>query len=927
MTAFFIILGGVLGGFGFDGEGILLGAVIGYLVSRSIYSDRAVKELRSDIAALRKKATPITSPLDAQPSASQPAPAEIWPETSIPDTEPDKETEWVNAAESIPATAAEQNPQDSIIKIKLEPVHDDPWMSSTITSVTPAAEPPWLAAIKRYFTGGNTVARAGIIILFIGMAFLAKYAAEKGVFPIEVRMAGIALSGLVLIILGWRLKAKPQGYGVALLGGGIGVIYLTIFASLRLYHLMPAAFAFALLLVVCGLSAALSVLMNSRALAILGFSGGFLAPALTSTGGGSHVLLFSYYALLNTGVLAIAWYRAWRPLNIVGFVFTFIIGSLWGFKNYHSGLFASTEPFLILFFIFYTAIAVLYAMRRPGNLRGYVDGTLVFGTPIIVFSLQYAVVRHIEYGFAYSAMALCSFYVLLAYGLFKYVAKYNTNDQLRLLCESFLAIGITFGTVAVPLALDDAWTAAAWALEGGALVYVGIRQRRDLAYFSGILLQFAAAWFVLASLQNIPHHEHWPVINGAYLNGVLVAIAALFTSYLSFRYHHHVKRYFREIDVIMLGWGVCWWIGIGLYEIHHHTIRPGSFGWFLVLGIVTSLSAHVIGLKLSWPRMKVLDQALALFMVLTLLGSILTLQHPLVIELVPAWVIAFVVFYVLLKRNDREELDRLQLIMHGIGIWVVTALLTWESHWRVEQWLPKPSAWSYTIWIVAPSVMVTLIHRAKTWLHWPFGIHRTAYAGDVSAPLMLWSVLAIVGACLTEAGHATPLPYLPILNPLDVACIMGLILLAGWWHELKLLEHAISEHIGTANFLGWLAGLAFLLINSALIKTIHHWYHVPLTLGDMIASDLAQTSLTVLWTILAMGTMFVANRRQWRPVWLVGGALLGVVVAKLFLVDLDNSGTVERIVSFISVGALMLVIGYFTPFPPKAEMKNEKVDA
>ena len=50
---------------------------------------------------------------------------------------------------------------------------------------------------------------------------------------------------------------------------------------------------------------------------------------------------------------------------------------------------------------------------------------------------------------------------------------------------------------------------------------------------------------------------------------------------------------------------------------------------------------------------------------------------------------------------------------------------------------------------------------------------------------------------------------------------------------------------------------------------------------------------------------------------MVGAALLGLTLLKLLLVDLSNSGGAERIVSFIAVGALMLIVGYFAPIPPK----------
>jgi uncharacterized membrane protein len=62
-----------------------------------------------------------------------------------------------------------------------------------------------------------------------------------------------------------------------------------------------------------------------------------------------------------------------------------------------------------------------------------------------------------------------------------------------------------------------------------------------------------------------------------------------------------------------------------------------------------------------------------------------------------------------------------------------------------------------------------------------------------------------------------------------------------------------------------------------------------------------------------------AHRRRLRPLWIVGAALMGAVVAKLFLVDLSNVGGIERIVSFIVVGLLMLAVGYFSPLPPRRD--------
>ena len=246
---------------------------------------------------------------------------------------------------------------------------------------------------KNWLFGGNTLVRSGIVLLFIGVSFLIKYVAENSNMPIELRLAGIAILGVGLLVVGWRLRGKRKEYSWALQGGGIGVLYLTIFAAMKLYHLIPPSAAFALLILIAFLSAGIAVLQSALPLAILGFAGGFLAPIFTATGSGSHVGLFSYYLVLNLAIAFIAYHKSWRSLNVLGFAFTFIIGTIWGAQSYSPEHFATTEPFLIIHFLLFTLIAVLYARKQATKASDYVDATLVFGTPLVGFSLQYALLR------------------------------------------------------------------------------------------------------------------------------------------------------------------------------------------------------------------------------------------------------------------------------------------------------------------------------------------------------------------------------------------------------------------------------------------------------------------------------------------------------------------------------------------------------
>lgn len=350
------------------------------------------------------------------------------------------------------------------------------------------AESPVLRVVREYFTGGNTLVRVGVLILFFGVAFLLRYIAEHSHVPVQFRLSGVACGGVALLVLGWRLRARRAGYALALQGGGIGILYLTTFAALRLYSIVSAPTVFAILVSLAVISASLAVLQDSQAFALLAITGGFLAPVLASTGEGSHVVLFGYYAVLNVSILAIAWYKAWQPLNLAGFAFTFVISAAWGALHYESELFASTEPFLALFLVFYVAIAILFSVRQPPNLRGYVDGTLVFGTPMAAFGYQSGMLHGKPVALAVSAVVVGTAYLVLAWVLHR-----RRRGSQRLLSEAFIALGVVFFTVATPLALDGTETGVTWALEGAGLVWIGVRQQRVVPRVFGALLQIFAA--------------------------------------------------------------------------------------------------------------------------------------------------------------------------------------------------------------------------------------------------------------------------------------------------------------------------------------------------------------------------------------------------------------------------------------------------
>lgn len=623
-----LLVGGLLGMWVGGIGGFIAGGFVGGLVGWGVgmgRSDRLTR-LEAKVARIEQQLQAL-SPHGATPeTAPSPVP-------EIPGPEPAMHAE----AEPAPALLIQAGAAP-------EPV---PRESHPATEAKLASGP----SLWERLIGGNVVAKVGVIILFFGVAFLLRYAYERIHVPIELRLMGASAVAFAMLGIGWRLRVSRRAYALVLQGGGIGVLYLVIFGALRLFHLLPAPLAFALLVVIAAASAVLAVAQNSLALAALGVAGGFLAPILTSTGRGDHVMLFSYYAVLNAGIVSIAWVRAWRVLNLLGFGFTLAIGLLWGLRAYQPEFFASTETFLVLFFVMYVGIPILFARRRAVELKDYVDATLVFGAPVFAFGFQAAMVRPYEYGVAWSALALAAFYLLVATGLYR-----RSGQGLRLLVESFIALSLAFGTLAVPLAFEGRLTSATWALEGAAAVWIGVRQGRLLPRVFGYLLQFAAG---VAFLWDVGKgFGATPILNSFYLGCLFVFLGAFFcASYLD-RNRENVKEGERALPSLLLAWGALWWYGGGVHELLRHVELAHRSHAVLLFCAASSVGFSMLGAKLDWARVRWLWLLLYPSIVVQLLRELAGDQHPFAGIGSAAWSAALVAHFWLLGRheNDRQAL-------------------------------------------------------------------------------------------------------------------------------------------------------------------------------------------------------------------------------------------------------------------------------
>ncbi|WP_436518697.1 DUF2339 domain-containing protein [Janthinobacterium sp. GB4P2] len=1022
---------------------------------------RKVADLELLTARLRKEVDGIQQRLRALEGQGEAPAAAPAVESAAPVPVP--ASVRISAPAPLPVPPAAPVPQAAVIE-PVELAKVAPSAPPLPARTAPAAPntPSWIAhpdglvaKAKNWLFTGNLVAKLGLLILFLGVSFLLKYVSAQVTVPIELRLAGIVLADIALLAWAWRIRIKRPGISLPLQGTALAILMLVTFGAFRLYELIPAGLAFAVLFVLTAFTCLLAVLQNAVWLAVFGIVGGFAVPLLVSTGSGNHIGLFSYYALLNAGVFAIALKRAWRVLNVLSFGFTFVVATIWGLLRYTPEHYLSTQLFLILFVLFYIGIAIAYCARQAPRLKHYVDGTLVFGTPLAAMGLQYGLVRHFHFGLAFSALVAGLCYTGLAVALWR-------RNSFRLLAEAFLALGIVFGTLAIPFALDGRWTSAAWALEGAGIVWVGLRQRQTLAWAFGLLVQGAAWLAFLGAMQELDtaaalHANIW-------LGCALLAAAALVMAF-NFRRHgsHLYPEFLSSLSVLFLTAATAWLLGgiwseillrtdaatqlnlltvsaLGVaallaalarreqwhapralllavqvlagmillsraswaWDQHPVSLFGGSFLSALLLGAAAFASARFLALRarggdellalvarplLVWSGLLWFAAILVPLAswLLRLIDGDLSMQAHAGVHWLALYLIAVCVttpvFALLARRLGWPQLRWFSVAAWlGLGLWSANLLLALY----VRDYLPTGLSWLALACALAageyllrawPQAGWQLDVRALRFLHtlrtaapwlmlWPVGaMHVNAWLagheGSVSpawarylpawsmmlalawlirrcrtgawpvAPIAawyqrtliplgaLWSLLLLAAWNIFDDGAMAPLPYLPLLNPLDLSTGFA-ILLAIASYRLLPAGHLPLPAVWQARLPVVAACFLYGWFNLMLLRTVSHYVGVPYTFDAMLASQFVQAMLSLVWSITALLLMRHAARHQRRQQWSMGAVLLGLVVLKLFLIDLSNVGGIERIVSFVGVGLLMVLIGYLAPFPKAA---------
>ncbi|EJN29402.1 putative membrane protein, partial [Pseudomonas sp. GM78] len=664
--------------------------------------------------------------------------------------------------------------------------------------------------------------------------------------------------------------------------------------------------------------------------------------------------------------------------------------------------------------------ALLRWSARKGD---YVDGTLLFGPPLVGFGLQFALVQHLEFAAAFSALALGVIYLGLA--------RWLMGGRALLLAETCLALGVIFTSLAIPLGLDARWTSAAWAVEGAGIFWLGLRQQRPLARAFALLLQAGAALVFLGELrsgessllegtplgalmlggallfsfhqlhkalpgQTSSWERHVPPVLAAlgltfvyllapmffFAHGTSIswALAGLLTLFVALRlpsatfllgalvvqllgavlflvaeplaseglrplahagfwsplmlglvaligaWRLHIGVAVTVIDRVnlqrlswtLLAWGAGWWALAWVSEVLLFARLPLQATLMLAAAAISVALWAVLALRLAWPALGVLCTLLIPAAGLVLLAAWHPRFHPAANVGWLLWAVVFVVHFVSLRRLAPMLPSAVLSSAHVIGCWLLIGVLALELRYGLLLLSEQYNAWRWLGWALLPSLYLVLMAAPRAW-PWPVSAYAREYRVYAAAPLALLMLGWFWLANIVSDGKAEPLPYVPLVNPLDLGLLLALFGVYAWSRS-EAAQLAIRGRYAAAVAAAaqLIVGVSLFLFFTALVmRTAHHWGGVPFELEALLQSMRVQAGLSIVWTLMALALMIGGHLRHRREVWLIGAALIGVVVAKLFFVELSNRGGLARIVSFIGVGVLLLVVGYFAPLPPK----------
>jgi uncharacterized membrane protein len=362
----------------------------------------------------------------------------------------------------------------------IPPVADLP-PAPTLPRVPRERVRPRTGASLETFLGGRVLLVVGVVVVLFGLAFFLKFAIDHGWITAGARIVMGLVAGVALLIGGEILRRRSfDVFGQALMGCGLGALYLSNFFACTRYSFISTGMAFTGTAVVTVLGSALALLRRAPVLAYLGFLGGYLAPALLATRSSELVHLTFWLLWVDAGVVVVLLCRSWQGLDLLALLFTAWYFGGWFRTHSGEGELGTVCACLaaLVAMSLGTGVAPL-VVRRVAPAWFSLMGVAVAGTLGVIAAHHLLFPEHrTELALGVAGLAAAYF------AAFRLVAARVPEG--RLAAEGLLGFAAGAATTAVVVATRGLVVAPVLSIMGVAIVFAGARTRHPILLASGI---------------------------------------------------------------------------------------------------------------------------------------------------------------------------------------------------------------------------------------------------------------------------------------------------------------------------------------------------------------------------------------------------------------------------------------------------------
>lgn len=446
--------------------------------------------------------------------------------------------------------------QPEIIENTIPPVEDElPKVEqkvafsseNTIREVLPPKK-SWLENFRENnpdiekFIGENLINKIGILILVLGISFFVKYAIDKDWINEPARVGIGVLAGALVMGVAHRLRKNYAAFSSVFVAGAISIFYLTIGIAFHDYHLFSQTVAFIIMVVITIFSVFVSVSYDRKELAVLSLIGGFAVPFMVSTGEGNYKVLFTYIAILNIGMLLIAYFKKWNLVTLLAFIFSCLLYSAWFGKGFYDDKLPSSGAlfFATIFYIIFSVATVINNLRNKGTFTKLEYFIMVANT-FFYFGMGISIIENWKPEFKGLFTVVLALYNLV-YAMFLYRKFGLDKNAIYLL----LGLTLTFVTLAIPIQFSGNYITLFWA--GEAVLLFWLSQKSKIATFKlgAIIVQLLMFGSLIMDWEKYYSGnlmELKPFLNRIFITGI-VSLASLIFTYILLKKEKEVTNIF-----------------------------------------------------------------------------------------------------------------------------------------------------------------------------------------------------------------------------------------------------------------------------------------------------------------------------------------------------------------------------------------------